>query len=358
MSPPSIPEVVNPASVHVVAVGIEAYDNESFLPLKGVAGQAIRFARWALEGGVPPGQVTVAVNRAEGGKAAEVEALAVEAATVVTADYTTLANLIATAHQTPGELLLLYWAGHGVLNERGERVVFSADTTAQIHQFLSVDSIRLHLRAPSACRRQVMFFDACANFVRDTGLRGQLRNDFSEGGDQSVRQSTLFSAAQGAYAEQGAIETRTTFSGILLDWLPSQTLLIDIDSAYQHIADRLEEVKADPATREFPVRHVLESPSQVREFGEVPVSGLEKQALDRVELSVAQVREIKQSANDIGLDEDDSDDLLLSALEGGSGAHPLKHPESGCRGHRRGPRATTACGDKSRTRPGRRAAIP
>jgi len=54
-----------PGDVHAVVVGLENYPRASEMSLPGAAGNAVRFARWLRDGGVPKENITLLLSALE-----------------------------------------------------------------------------------------------------------------------------------------------------------------------------------------------------------------------------------------------------------------------------------------------------
>jgi hypothetical protein len=248
------------AKVRVIAVGIETYKNDALATLMGPARHAVAFAEWATSTGVQPASVWLSCAPAEREKPDPVQEgldeLADKGVTVLDGNLQTLQDLFSSLQKIEGELLLVYWAGHGMLNENDERIVFTADTTTDVNRYLPLKNLEQFLRRYKNFDGQVFFVDACANLNEDvpgrfdSGMFAVKRNLL-----RKTPQSWVFSAALGAFSNTSET-TETTFSGSLLTWLESRTIVdFDVDAAFEHIDMTIKERTTGRTAKGHPVQH-------------------------------------------------------------------------------------------------------
>ncbi len=164
---------VDPNDIHAVVVGLEHYPHAPRgWSLRGAGEDALRFARWLQQGGVPPQNIRFLLSPLE-----ESQASLAAAATEAGLGYRTVASageirdvFIRELKDTTGELLYVYWGGHGVLGE-DSRLLFYPDASAEDKLCLRVEELRVFLTqmASRGFSQQVLFFDACATFVEEHG---------------------------------------------------------------------------------------------------------------------------------------------------------------------------------------------
>src|SRR5262245_14958935 len=131
---------MDPSATFAVVVGIEHYD--AGWSLDGAARDAIRAATWLRDAGVPAAQVhlmidTLPANQGTIGQQAAALGLETRKATrdevinVFTRDLT-------AAH---GQHLVVFWSGHGVLDEQRHRALFTADAHPVDKRTVRVDDL-------------------------------------------------------------------------------------------------------------------------------------------------------------------------------------------------------------------------
>jgi hypothetical protein len=204
---------IDPNRAAVLAVGIERYDYGKEMDLAGAASEAERFARWAIASGVPPAQVTLACSRLEepGNSPDGVRPLA------PTRD--ALENALTELAKADGDLLLIFWCGHGVVNESGERALFTSDARVENRRNLLVEQMLKFLSSDrmAGFGRQIFILDACANFVEDMRFDDRLPRLLLQSGNPcEVPQFALFAAAQGQIADFDKTRRQATFSTAVL----------------------------------------------------------------------------------------------------------------------------------------------
>ena len=71
-----------------------------------------------------------------------------------------------------GDLLVLFWSGHGVLDRRQQRRLFCADAAVNAKYNINVTDLLAALSGKNfvGLREQVIIVDACANFIQEMRL--------------------------------------------------------------------------------------------------------------------------------------------------------------------------------------------
>ena len=158
---------IDPWNVFVVAVGLEKYDYGPAFDLPGAAAAADRFARWALGCGVPADQIVLACSRLAAPHGTDPDPELSGAPTVGTTRDELESLFQTTVPTRTDRLLLMYWCGHGVLNDVGERAVFTSDATQESKRNINVAELLRLLGSQSlhGFGEQVLFFDVCANYL-------------------------------------------------------------------------------------------------------------------------------------------------------------------------------------------------
>jgi len=311
---------VDPKRTHVVSIGIEDYENAMFPPLAGVAKGATRFAQWAIAAGVKPANVRLASSPAAhlAGNLAKVASYE--------ATFGGIETLFLDLRGAAGDLLLVYWAGHGVLNNCRQRVLFTSDSDEVRARYFRVDNLHDFLasdRVPGF-DRNVLFIDACANFAHEINLDRSMANaTFENFRGRRIQQWTLFSAAQGEYAQNDAVNQQTAFSAALLPWLKANSgIPIDFYAAVDHVTAQLKKLSDDGTTMQHPVRREVRTPFmegwEPTMYGEgMPVSGREQKAAGSVQLTIRQLHRLNEEMRRfLGMDDAEIREALLVAVGG------------------------------------------
>jgi WD40 repeat protein len=252
-----------PEKTVAIVVGIEA---SGLNPARGSAEAALGFAGW-LARHLRPEQITLALSPAA--PADRLQQCGLVGATKLTPNRDDLDALFTDglAGFEGQELLLLFWAGHGMWHPPSDRRLFFANTTPGNRFNLSVESLlTLFLSETCPVHQQVCLFDACANLLlkwQGALPDGRLASPPLRP-PQEVKQFVLYSTRLGETAlaaEHRADQPQqTVFSGPLLEkledtlkrkapgqetWLPDMVQLAE-DLAEQFTA----KVKPGPGGQE------------------------------------------------------------------------------------------------------------
>jgi vWA-MoxR associated protein C-terminal domain/Caspase domain len=287
---------VDPTRTVVLAVGIERYDYGEKMDLPGAASEAERFARWAVASGVPAANVTLACSRLEG-PGEPPDDIRTRAAT-----RDALEDVLVDLSQVGGDLLLVFWCGHGVVNESGERALFTSDARAENRRNVLVEQMLEFLASDGmhALGRQILIFDACANFVEDMRFVQRLpRATLQAGNPRLVPQFALFAAAQGQIAKFDKIKRQATFSTAVLAWLEERvgaTFPPDVAALTAHVDAVFEVLREQGELRQTPVYRSVtpySGSTEIEHFGGgIPVPGSVQRAVRRSDMTVSQVRRV------------------------------------------------------------------
>ncbi|TRO57080.1 hypothetical protein [Streptomyces sp. IB201691-2A2] len=239
---------VDPNDIHAVVVGLEYYPQAPRgWSLRGAGEDALRFARWLHQGGVPPQNIRFLLSPLE-----ESQASLVAAATEAGLGYRTVTSagevrdvFIRELKDTTGKLLYVYWGGHGVLGE-DSRLLFYPDASAEDKLCLRVEELRVFLTqmASRGFSQQVLFFDACATFVEEHGAESApVVMPFPNPGRETVQQFLLHASLDGQAAEQDDLAGSGAFSTMLLEWLEQRAadLHPDLSALHNDIRKHFEE---------------------------------------------------------------------------------------------------------------------
>ncbi|MBV6702613.1 caspase family protein [Kitasatospora aureofaciens] len=224
----------DPARVHAVLVGIARYPRVPSLDLPGAAADAVRFARWLRDRGVPPENIALLLS-AEAERLAELRTEAnehgLEIRPIDSRDQVMDVFTQQTAAQE-GDLLFVYWGGHGVLGPDGQRVLVCPDASAADLRAIELDGLRRYLtrRDVAWFGRQVLLVDTCAQFFEDLNQpSGPAVAAFLPGPRASADQFVLHAAADGQVAGEDPARRSGRFSTVLLDWLESHAPTVEPD---------------------------------------------------------------------------------------------------------------------------------
>ncbi|AFY34813.1 NB-ARC domain-containing protein [Calothrix sp. PCC 7507] len=165
-----------PERTYGLIVGIEKYHETTWnVPGGGPAYDALKFAQWLRQCGVPQKNIRLCLSTLEENNQLVGECdLLIESATEQNL-YDIVTNFLS---QKSGDLLYIFWAGHGLITSERERRLICADATKHNWQNLDLNSL-LVLLSSDRCgiRNHICIIDACANYVlelngRPTNLGG------------------------------------------------------------------------------------------------------------------------------------------------------------------------------------------
>ena len=149
---------VDPARVHALVVGIERYEAGDAWGLPGPARDAVRFWRLLRESGVPEYQLRLHLSPLP-----PYDPLV----PYRSADQATLRRvLVRELSPAQGDMLWVWWGGHGVLDRAGRLRLFCADAGVDDKVGIDLDSAlaRYAGDAVPGLREQMWIVDACETF--------------------------------------------------------------------------------------------------------------------------------------------------------------------------------------------------
>ncbi|MBN3927396.1 ATP-binding protein, partial [Nostoc sp. NMS4] len=169
--------IAKPDRTFGLIVGIEKYHEPAWnVTGGGPADDALKFAHWLHRRGVPKENIRLCLS-------ALVENQQLIGECGLNVESATEQNIfdIVTNFLSPksGDLLYIFWAGHGLITSERERRLFCADTNKENWQNLDLNSLLVLLGSDKfQIRNHICIIDACANYVlelngRPTNLGGK-----------------------------------------------------------------------------------------------------------------------------------------------------------------------------------------
>jgi len=150
----------SPSRTVALVVGIEKYAAGEPWNLDGPASDAIRFAEWLLSRSVPPKNILALLSPLDKNRGILHES----PVAVAPADYGSLrSQLVRRLPEQNGDLLWIFWGGHGLVDPQGRRRLFTADATGEDPLNLDVDEVLAFHRSRSmpSFAHQIWLIDAC-----------------------------------------------------------------------------------------------------------------------------------------------------------------------------------------------------
>jgi len=215
-----------PDQTYGLIVGIERYQESSWdVKGGGPAYDALKFANWLCQRGVPKENIRLCLSPLEGnGNLIEQSELTVEEATEQTIGYIITDFL----SQKRGDLLYIFWAGHGLITSERDRKLICADATKRNWQNLDLNSLLVFLSSDAfPIRHHICIVDACANYIleskgRPTNLGGKT---FSSGQPRTeTQQFVLLATREGEQAKVNSNGKTGYFSQAVREALEQEPL--------------------------------------------------------------------------------------------------------------------------------------
>jgi len=260
-------DLARPERTHALVVGIERYVASPDWNLNGPAGDARSFSEYLRTRGVKPTQIHLFLSPLEKNQAlvdcAEPEAKPATMEAVSAA--------VRTLHKKQGDLLVIYWGGHGIANLKGNRRLFFANADEDDKLNLDLNSLLESLGTTyfSGFRRQLVFIDACANFEEDMQWAFHTPGiTFSLGDPLDTRQFVFFAARLSETARNLESEGTGFFSKTLLDNLkqqPASHWPPELGSITREIRREFDALRATGQATQMPVYYSKDWDGNVKE---------------------------------------------------------------------------------------------
>ncbi len=243
---------VDPTRVHALVVGIEAYEAGDAWRLPGPARDAVRFWRLLRDAGVPESQLRLHLSplspydpHVPYGRA----------------DQATLRRvLVRELSPQQGDLLWVWWGGHGVLDRAGRLRLFCADAGAADKVGIDLDSAlaRYAGDAVPGLREQMWIVDACETFEQDLAFQEALPADALPVGrpNHAHRQTVLRAAGRGRVAANDPVRATGLFSDVLLGLLADRAAVLpappDPEELFPAVRARIAALREEGRTLQHP----------------------------------------------------------------------------------------------------------
>ncbi|MFF4801660.1 caspase family protein [Streptomyces sp. NPDC001351] len=243
---------VAPSRVHALIVGIEQYEAGASWALPGPARDAVRFWRLLRDAGVPHSQLRLHLS-----PLAPYDPGVQYAA----ADRATLRRvLVRELSVADGDLLWVWWGGHGVLDRTGRLRLFCADASNADKVGIDLDSAlaRFAGDAVRGLSDQTWIVDACETFEEDLALQEALPADALPVGrpNHAHRQTVLRAAGRGRGAVNDPVRATGLFSDLLLGLLAERAEALplppDPEALFAAVQARIATLREEGRTLQHP----------------------------------------------------------------------------------------------------------
>ncbi len=216
--------IAKPERTYGLVVGIEKYQEASWnVKGGGPANDALKFADWLCKRGVPKENIRLCLSwLEENNHLVEQSDLKVEAAT----EHNLYEIIEDYLSQKQGDLLYIFWAGHGLGTSERERRVLCEDATFQNWRNLSLYSLFLLLNSDRfQIQKHICIVDACAEFLDLPKLPKNLNTKgFNNGRPRDSQTFVLFATREGEKAKINPQEKTGYFSQAVRDALEQESL--------------------------------------------------------------------------------------------------------------------------------------
>ncbi len=192
----------SPQRTYALVVGIERYEAGAAWDLDGPAQDAARFTSWLASRGVPADQMLVFLSPLDDQPPGVPLPAGVTASPARHEPVTEAIKRILPGWR--GDMLWLFWAGHGVLTRDDGLRLFYADASAEDKRNLNLNSLLTALRSDRypGLPRQVGVVDACQTYAERMQLATTLPNETLPYGQPlpGHEQFVLYAASPGQVA--------------------------------------------------------------------------------------------------------------------------------------------------------------
>ncbi|MGW5847185.1 VMAP-C domain-containing protein [Streptomyces sp. NPDC055254] len=233
-SPGLLPPGLGPGRTFALVAGVERYDISHRWNLRGPARDALRFARWLTgPGEVPAGNVRLLLSPLDGPEALEwpdsPAMAALRTAYRPATEENVKSALLDELPQCDGDLLWIFWAGHGYLGPRQELMLPCADARPGQIRHLNLDSALRWWRTDLVKQRRFPLQAALVDSCRVDAPRDSRWNfgAIDYGGGNAVpgrRQFRLYASREGEAAQNDAERGAGRFTEALLGELGERSV--------------------------------------------------------------------------------------------------------------------------------------
>ncbi|MGW1025769.1 effector-associated domain 2-containing protein [Streptomyces sp. NPDC002577] len=260
---------LRPDRVHALIVGIERYGAGPTWDLPGPARDAVAFHALLRAAGVPSSQLRLHL--------APLENFTPDIP-YEPADRATLRRtLVHELSPAQGDVLWVWWGGHGVLDRAGHTRLLCADATTGDKVAIDLESAldRYTSDAVPSFVDQMWIIDACETFEEDLDFREPLPPDALPTGHRTLvhRQTVLRAAGRGREAANDPVRATGLFSEIVLALLAERAAdlpaLPDPEKLFPAVRAHVAELRSAHRTAQIP-EILLRGPERAEELPPSP----------------------------------------------------------------------------------------
>lgn len=232
--------MVNPEKTYALIVGIEKYDKGSSWNLKGPCSDALKFAQWLLKRNVPVDNIFTYISELSEPNQFQdnndLRYLWDEKQKATREHIFRAITKTLPQKKNKGDLLYLFWGGHGVTVSRKDRRLFYDDG----QQNLNLESLLKSLISDifGSFNQQILIIDACANYYskKQPSLP---KEEYSYGTRMYPREQVVLLATREGYKTKNLdAENTGLFSKVLFNELDKENELLSpqqIDNTIKNV---------------------------------------------------------------------------------------------------------------------------
>lgn len=225
--------MASPARTYALVVGIAEYDAGDAWELYAPVADAARAVLWLLRRNVPAEQILLYLSPVPPAVTELLTSVAdgplpagADRVKASFADHTGVDGALRrTLKSVAGDLLVVFWGGHGAVDEKRQQRLFLADATLDDRKNVALEGLIQFLRTSffAGFPEQIVCVDACASRFDDR--RSEMRlptEEYPDGTDVGGRRQLLLRAASRG---QVALESKRQKKGLF-----SRELLAELDA--------------------------------------------------------------------------------------------------------------------------------
>ena len=222
--------MASPARTYALVVGIAEYDAGAGWELYAPVADAARAVLWLLRRGVPPEQILLFLSPVPPSVVDLLASVAdgplpdgADRVKAALADHAGVDGALRrTIKSARGELLVVFWGGHGAVDQERQQRLFLADATDDDRKNVALERLLVFLRSSyfEAFPEQLVCVDACSSRFDDRASETRLPTDgYPDGKDVPGRTQLLLKAASRG---QVALESKRQKKGLFTRELLAQ----------------------------------------------------------------------------------------------------------------------------------------
>ena len=216
--------VPDPQSTYALVVGIEKYQAGSSWSLDGPASDALKFAQWLSDRGVSNQNIFLFISELDDNQS-EVNDFPIKS------QKATRHNIYKAITETipncggQGDLLYIFWSGHGTTNQRKDRRLFYDDGKQNLNLESFLESLGSDIFGNF--EQQILIIDACANYYSKKISKSLSKEEYTIGKPIKSHEQVILLATKEGYKTKDIDREKTgLFSKVLLGELENASQLI------------------------------------------------------------------------------------------------------------------------------------